>query len=617
MTIYSEKNSFSLLSGASDPDGDTITVRRIDGAVISSWPHTVALTTGTAQVMENGVVTYDDGGDTSGHPTGGQSAGNGSFTYTLWDGQDESPVYTASLTLSGIAASSLSAEFGANTKAGAGGVPVAGAAITNGDAQGYFEITGGELGISSAGEGNVAGLYALTLDNGDIWNVDVIADMYHVKTSAQLNTAVNEAKSQISNRKVTIVIRDGSVVGAAGEVLNYLSVLGGGALVDPNNGASDASYDDAAYADFTGGHLVIKAETVGGADIRAQMALYGCDGVKLQGLNFSTHVETWKPQGYYYADNTSGNSSAYADYLNRGDCESVRALTITTNGSHTTRGYVIVEDCTFGAPAGIAAGHFCQAIQARYSSVVLQGNDFDRVWLGVKLQDLDRARLVNNLFRNYLEDCVQAVYHVESGTIRIEASNNYFLEPMYAPDWAGAHCDGIQLGTGADVRNYSIYYSGNYLLMMNGSYTAGSRVAPYSGGTITHTTPRQTQGFFSNHQSSSSQVSGTIQNNFIVISAYWAIAVDNGNGLNVRKNTVLRDFTSQPYTQNGSEALFNFVADCVNCSAEKNITGNLVAQGGGVTLSDNYSALDSQSQLTNSYNGCFQGSFRLWACRGA
>lgn len=102
MTTYVEKNALTLLSGSSDPEGDSITVRRIDGNIVSSWPHSVSLPVGALSVTQSGTVTYNDGGDTSGHPSGGSSAANGSISFTLWDGTDESPTYTASITLDGL-----------------------------------------------------------------------------------------------------------------------------------------------------------------------------------------------------------------------------------------------------------------------------------------------------------------------------------------------------------------------------------------------------------------------------------------------------------------------------------------------------------------------------------
>lgn len=101
MTSYVEKNSINLLTGAFDPDGDPITVRRINGTLVQSWPYSVNLAVGTVLVTEAGQVTYDDGGDTSGHPNGGETLANGSFTYRLWDGALESATYTATIALVG------------------------------------------------------------------------------------------------------------------------------------------------------------------------------------------------------------------------------------------------------------------------------------------------------------------------------------------------------------------------------------------------------------------------------------------------------------------------------------------------------------------------------------
>lgn len=102
MTVYTEKNSFTLVTGASDPEGDPITVRRVNGIVPSGWPHVVPLSSGNVSISENGVVVYDDGGVVSGHPSDGQSQTNGSFTFTLWDGNLESTTLTATIELEGI-----------------------------------------------------------------------------------------------------------------------------------------------------------------------------------------------------------------------------------------------------------------------------------------------------------------------------------------------------------------------------------------------------------------------------------------------------------------------------------------------------------------------------------
>lgn len=102
MTQYTSNAGTTLLTGAVDPDGDPITIARINGQIPSSWPHVLTLPVGTVSITQAGVVTYDDGNDISGHPLSGSTTGNGSFTFTLTDGQDESPAYTADVSLTGI-----------------------------------------------------------------------------------------------------------------------------------------------------------------------------------------------------------------------------------------------------------------------------------------------------------------------------------------------------------------------------------------------------------------------------------------------------------------------------------------------------------------------------------
>lgn len=102
MTTFTEKTLTSLLDGSLDVDGDTILVYRVNGTVPGSFPHSVDLPQGSAQISQDGSVIFDDGIN---DPNG---AGipvplpNGSFTFTIWDGEDESGVYTASVALEGV-----------------------------------------------------------------------------------------------------------------------------------------------------------------------------------------------------------------------------------------------------------------------------------------------------------------------------------------------------------------------------------------------------------------------------------------------------------------------------------------------------------------------------------
>ena len=107
MTVYSPLNGVTLLTGAADAEGHPITVRKINGSDVD-WNSNegielVALSVGTAQVTQMGIVSYDDGDDISGHPGSGVAGqANGSFTFTLEDSQRaESPIYVATVTLNG------------------------------------------------------------------------------------------------------------------------------------------------------------------------------------------------------------------------------------------------------------------------------------------------------------------------------------------------------------------------------------------------------------------------------------------------------------------------------------------------------------------------------------
>lgn len=102
MTTYPESAGLTLLTGAQDLEGDPIRVRRVDGTIVdwTNSPHIVTLPIGRLRMWDDGTARYDDLGTTTGHPTAGQTNANGSFTFTLWDGTDESAEYTCSVALS-------------------------------------------------------------------------------------------------------------------------------------------------------------------------------------------------------------------------------------------------------------------------------------------------------------------------------------------------------------------------------------------------------------------------------------------------------------------------------------------------------------------------------------
>lgn len=97
MTVYTPKDLASLLASFFDPDGDTVTIKAVNGVDVSwtalgSNPYVVTLPHGTWKIWKNPLIpgnepTYDDGGVPAGHPQSGASANNGGCTITITDGK--------------------------------------------------------------------------------------------------------------------------------------------------------------------------------------------------------------------------------------------------------------------------------------------------------------------------------------------------------------------------------------------------------------------------------------------------------------------------------------------------------------------------------------------------
>ena len=102
--------------------------------------------------------------------------------------------------------------FGALTRAGAGGVPVTGSAISSGDPSGHWQISGGEITPSPAGQGNLSGSYDLTLNDGQTVDIAIVANTYSAASAAELVTAYNDAPT---GSATGIQVRDGDYSSAA------------------------------------------------------------------------------------------------------------------------------------------------------------------------------------------------------------------------------------------------------------------------------------------------------------------------------------------------------------------------------------------------------------------
>ena len=310
MTIYSENSSWTLLTGASDADGDQIRVRRIDGQVVTAWPHVITLPKGRLSVSEFGVVTYDDQGDVTGHPSAGTIAANGTFSYTLWDGTDESPVYQANVALSGVSNTTSiadqTAEFGADTPAGEGGfrpVDSAGQAIS---LTAYQSLVSGSLGAFApqiAGgrlvfdrKGAPQGAVLRCAHSGGTIDI-AIAEVAAARSAANPSEARSAAQAYIATNptaKYTIIMRHGSFA-----VSNHFSNLQmtctaitgiGGTRGAPRN------------PQIQGGSITIRPGNLGGGAretvvLTGQYSMNGARGLHFRNIGFAHKTDT---VGYQY-----------------------------------------------------------------------------------------------------------------------------------------------------------------------------------------------------------------------------------------------------------------------------------------------------------------------------
>ncbi|MEM9342560.1 MAG: putative Ig domain-containing protein [Pseudomonadota bacterium] len=134
----------------------------------------------------------------------------------------------------------LNVNFGALTKAGAGAFPVPGASISTGDPQGHWQISGGMLSPSSAGDAAdlSAGGYLLTLNDGTTVDIAVDADSAHVSAAGQLNTALQELPISGGN----VFVRDGDYISEGRQILSARQFTGEAVIApdfwtDPGTGA--------------------------------------------------------------------------------------------------------------------------------------------------------------------------------------------------------------------------------------------------------------------------------------------------------------------------------------------------------------------------------------------
>ena len=489
--------------------------------------------------------------------------------------------------------------FGALTKAGAGGVipantggAITSASIDSGDASGHWQIASdGTIAPSSTGDSAElgSGPYALdcTFTNGEgsdgaTVTITIVANRYHVVSGAELVAAVADAESVDNTDQYTVHLRDDADVENGGSDINLFSYTFSGDIADDNEGASESAYDYDAVASWdSGGYVKIAADTPLSPQISDRVRILGCTGIEFSGIRF-TNVPA--SDSYNRAVGNADTSAATAAHQ----------LHISLNGTHTAEPIVWVHDCEFGGNAVNGNSNRwgqCVIVDIAQHCVV-EDCSFDGFYIGMTFSSVIRGVARRNAMQNQLVDAIRCFDNrtadLGSYTLtRFECTSNVIWNPSEDEDWAGAHADGIQLGTSADEVDYSIFIASNYV------YNPVPPVT-YPG----ETTERNTQGIYLD-DTVGVDIDGIIRNNLVVCTASAGIALWVGT-VTCKNNTLVKDTLHQEPSANSGGILIR-VRDGTGHVIDDNITklvndeGGTFSESGTVNIDEDASQGDGDS----------------------
>lgn len=405
--------------------------------------------------------------------------------------------------------------FGALTAAGAGGVPVTGASISSGDASGHWQISGGLISPSAAGDtANLnLGPYSLVLNNAQTVAITVLANGYSVATQAELTAAISAAASQTTTDNI-IEGRSGLVIGSYGTDYTPAATNKSGTLTDANSGsytANNNGYNRTNVATLSGGSTTIRAETGGTITFRGRVR--------------PTSKGPWRFSTGCLFENFGGGSQPI----------------YTALYFDSTAVVAIIEGTTFtpATPEPAGNGNVFDGIRLfKADTVIIQDNRFNQYQSCVKISAGNRISVRRNTFRPG-GDCItirNTVAANMTGTlIRLEVNDNNAYEGSTHASYNSFHADFLQFGQPSDQVDISFYAGWNY-------FYAEPDVA--GGGN------RRSQFFFNDDSPASVTTVGEASNNFAAITSLNGLTAwntpagavgDPKNGLVFQCNTLVRN----------------------------------------------------------------------------
>ncbi len=586
MAIFSERTNASILDFAVDLEGEALFVSKINGdPALIGQPIPLSVG-GSVTIGSDGIAVYDDQGLSS-LPEGARRYD--SVIVAISDGVNE--VETAiSLEIFGQDVSSaIPVDFGAATRAEAGGVPVDGSTITGGNTLGHWKILNGHLVPTHAGQGALEESYLLSFDSGTPMLVTIIPDRLDVRDGDELSVAATAAEALNPATDHDVVIRDGVMIGDADTPLEITDIRMGGVLADPNAALGNFGYDTSARSQFGGGSLTIRAETAGAAGFAGPLVLTGCDGVCLSGLAFATVANESAPESYDY-----GAGNAYA-----GPADSLYQLELE-GGADGHRGVVLVEDSSFAAPEDRAAGHWARGVKVgAIATAHLQDNSFARLRAGIDGGDTDRLVSIRNAYATMIGDALGVTgTDAARPTLRVEMTAGTIFPPADAEMFSGVTAGAARLD---GVTEIDVFLHQNYIY---------APVPARTGGGTSQI--RSSAGFIAE----GGPITGEISHNIILASGPLGIALDAAEFVTVSNNTLIPDTQTSPL--NPDYPAMHFGSEASSIITQRNVIAALsIIPGAGVAQLSNYIYLDPTIETgAASFAEIFTGTFGFAAGTG-
>jgi len=519
MATYPERDNTSILDFATDLEGAELFISKVNGdPALVGLPIPLSIG-GSVTVAADGVVSYDDAGLPL-LPEGARRYDG--IIVAISDGVNEIEAPVSLEFFGGSVITAPAVLFGAMTRAGAGGVPVTGTAVVEGDSEGHFTVENGYLVPSVEGQGALEDNYLLTLDDGESVLVRTVPRRLDVRDADELAVAMSAAEALNPETDYEVVLRDNSWIGSAASPVIIRDIRMDGSLEDPNAAQPSSAFDPGAVPAFMGGSVTLRPETPGQAGFVGPVTLEECNRVRFFGLGFTLAADDSAPLSFDH-----GNGVSFT-----GPAGNLVQLTITGTGAQPDA--VILQDCRFESDPAKAPGHWAHGITATgLQTLIVQDCRFARLASGVQSQSVPRTLLLRNDFTQYL-GAASALSAGPAAETRI-VGNMYRL-PADTAQFAGRLASAITLSGASPI---------NALIHQNRIYAPLPGRAASTGGII-----RASAGILAE----GGAVDGEISHNFILASGESGLDIAQGDYLQIRNNTIIPDTISQPAPA-GSAAL--------------------------------------------------------------